>query len=355
MIERVRTFVEIAARDDAWDVSVRSQDAASAGREDLHLKINRPHYQPDRHVCQAGESGSALDEIVTRADSHSLIIINEHHAEPRHRIFISELAARLRRKGFTHYAAEAFASTGIEGTGYPQTGDGYYTSEPMMARSVYRLRQLGYELVAYEARQDQFDPFEKDAEKQIRDREEAQALNLMEAVLGKAPDTKILVHVGHGHAAEFTPSYPGAIPWMAARLKEKSGIDPLTIDLTMCRSEGDAPIFSIQAITPDGMPIGKATDYLVGFPAKTFERGRPAYRRVLGDRFVEVPGSLQSQIGPIMIEARPLGASLEQSPIERLVLLPGDDIPLLLPQGEWSLVRIDETGAVTARAEVLVE
>ena len=67
-------------------------------------------------------------------------------------------------------------------------------------------------------------------------REDAQTANLIEAVLGAAPETKLIVHVGHSHVAEL-PVH--GTPWMAARLKERTGIDPLTISLTACRAPGD--------------------------------------------------------------------------------------------------------------------
>ena len=264
------------------------------------------------------------------------------------------MAARLRQKGFTHYAAEAFQPSIVEGDGYPRARDGYYTNEPVFARTVYRLRELGYQLVAYEARPDQVDYFSDDVQKQINDREEAQANNLIEAVLGEDPDTKLIVHVGHGHVAEFPPPVPGAIPWMAARLKAKTGIDPLTISLTHCRSETGTPILSTKSVNHDGKDIEKYTDYLLGFPPKAIVRDRPAYRVEMGDLFVDVPAALRPMDAPLMIEARPIGADLDHAPIERLVLSPGEQIPLLLPPGRWSLVAIDANGVVISTADVEV-
>ena len=49
-----------------------------------------------------------------------------------------------------------------------------------------------------------------------------------------------------------------------------------------------------------------------------------------------------------------LGAALEQEPIERLVLDVDEDLPLLLPQGTWSLTAFNAAGDIRAAAEITV-
>ena len=104
-----------------------------AGREDLVETALLPEEMRNRYACRSGDDATAMDEILTKAANHTLVIINEDHAKPRHRLFIRNLALRLRRLGFTHYAAETFSTSIVDGTGYPQLGEGLYTSEPMFA------------------------------------------------------------------------------------------------------------------------------------------------------------------------------------------------------------------------------
>ena len=72
-------------------------------------------------------------------------------------------------------------------------------------------------------------------------REERQATRLAEVIADLPESDRILIHVGFSHAAEVPIRGPGGNPleWMAARLKRYTGIDPLTIDQTDCRSGSD--------------------------------------------------------------------------------------------------------------------
>lgn len=354
MIERTIAMKNGEAPQDAWNWSGWAQSVSMAGREDLIDAAALPEEMRNRYDCRPGGDAAAMDDILAKAESHTLVIINEDHTKPVHRLFIRNLALRLRDLGFTHYAAETFSTSIVDGTGYPQLEEGFYTSEPMFARSVEALRRVGYQLVPYEARIDQFDINDPDPRRQVAAREEAQAQNLMDSVLTEQPAAKMIVHVGHGHGQELIITAPDFIPMMAARLKEKSGIDPLTIDLTMCGKTDGRAFLSADAFRKNGDRVPNFTDYLIAFGPQEFVRGRPSYRLAAGDAFVGVPASLRLEGAPVMIEARPLGAGLEQQPVERLVLDAGEELPLLLPEGAWSLTAFDASGEMTATAEITV-
>ena len=339
---------------DNWNWSSWAQAVSMAGREDLLRTAPVNGQGPGSHQCASGDEQNAIESLVSLAKQHSLIIINEDHAKPGHRVFIWELATRLRTLGFTHYAAETFTLGIVDGTGYPKLGDGPFTREPMMSRLIEDIRRQGYKLIPYEARMDQFDPFDSDPRRQMDAREEAQAQNLMDSVLSADPQTKIIVHVGHGHNQELMVQDPNFIPMMAARLKQKSGLDPLTIDLTQCEMSGEIPVLTSRAKSEDGPVLPNFTDYRVRFPPLEFQRGRPDYRLNIGDRFVEIPEELWSGDTVVLIEARPPGAPMDQRPIERLVLAPGEDIPLLLPPGDWALTAFDQSGTAIKTVSISV-
>lgn len=334
-----------------------NQMTAAAGREDMLVRLENPDGQyddPSGFICEAIQDGDAIDAILEIASDHSLVIINEHHAMPDHRIFIRELALRLKSQGYTHYAAETLTQKGADGVGFPLVQDGYYTAEPLMARLIADVRAAGFQLVAYEQTADQASSEGADIETQISDREKAQVSNLLAAVLSANPDTKMLIHVGHSHVAEKPVPGPSGTLWMAAILKEATGIDPLTLSLTGCRSGGDSPVLSNAARSRSGIARPMFTDYLVGLPIPVFENGRPTYRTQIGDWPVEVPGTLRPVSESVLVEARPLNASFEQKPSERLYLAPGEDLPLMLPAGEWSLVSVDGNGRVRGPVHVNV-
>lgn len=354
MIETASQFKKGEAPAEVWEWSGAAQTVSMAGREDLIAAVEQPEYAGTRYTCDSTGETSAIDNIAERAKAHSLVIINEDHAKPQHRLFIRDLAIRLRAQGFTHYAAETFTPAISGGAGYPQTGEGYFTREPVFARLVHQIRNLDYKLVAYEIRLDQFPPEDADSKTLMATREEAQAQNLMDAVLASDPTAKMIVHVGHGHGQEAVLPRSDFGPLMAARLKQKSGIDPLTIEMTLCKSVTGQTILSDSALLKNGERAPLLTDYWIAFSSLEFTRGRPNYRLEMGDQFVDVPEALKPDEDPVLIEARPPSTELGKSPVERLFLAPGEDVPLLLPPGDWSLISIDAEGTITGPVEVSV-
>ncbi len=328
-----------------------NQMAAAAGREDLLHGIIATHDDPSKFKCSAHRSGSAIANILQILDDHTLVIISEHHAIPAHRSFIQELVVQLKHEGFTHYAAETLTPEGAQGSGYPTTIDGWYTTEPIMARLLMTVRGLGYAQIAYEQRPEQRAPEDADQSTKIRTRENAQVQNLRDAILDEDPNAKLIVHVGHSHAAEL-PVF--GTEWMAARLKKATGIDPLTISLTACHSDGVESVLAKTAINARGDSAHLFTDYMVGLPLPTFENGRPSYRAEIGDIETSVPVDLQPSDQAVIIEARPVGADLDQEPVERLYLAPGESLPLMLPEGTWSLISFDESGEISEPQTITV-
>lgn len=328
-----------------------NQMTAAAGREDLLADLQGIYDDPSGTVCSDLRGTNAIDAIANVASEYSVVIINEHHAMPSHRAFIRDVLVRLRAEGFTHYAAETLSPQGALNTEYTTTGDGWYTTEPLMARLLNDVRNLGYTQIAYEQTAEQRAPEDADTQTQIETRENAQVTNLQTAIFDKAPDTKIVIHVGHSHVAE-KPVH--GTEWMAARLKKAIGLDPITISLTACSSDSAQTILGTAAISSDGESKTIFTDYVVGLPQTNFQNNRPSYRAHIGDKAVPVPTSMLPKSQALMIEARPVGAELDQEPVERLYLAPDENIPLMLPVGKWSLISFGEDGEILSSEEVSV-
>lgn len=155
-----------------------NQMVAAAGREDLLLSLSGAYDDPAAFVCSDEGFKNAIEGIVDLLSDRNVIIVNEHHAMPAHRIFIRDLVVRLRPEGFTHYAAETLSPGATSGTGYPLTDDGWYTSEPMMARLLKTVRDLGYVQIAYEQTAEQRAPADAEMQTRIETRENAQVTNL---------------------------------------------------------------------------------------------------------------------------------------------------------------------------------
>jgi hypothetical protein len=117
----------------------------------------------------------------------------------------------------------------------------------------------------------------------------------------REPQAKVLIHGGASHAAEVAlPNRGGSLEWMAARLKAKTGVDPLTIDQLFCASSSDALELSAFCTA---LPHG-AHDVAVSHPTTGLFRGRPQWRIDAGAIAVELPLQLATANQRTLIEAR---------------------------------------------------
>ncbi len=213
------------------------------GELPLHaLGRGRPPVATDPDLlARVGKATSrpAIAEIVRRARLTSIVILNEAHYSPRDRAFALEVARALRPLGYHYLAAETFNQS-WEGGPSPALarlnadrvvtrGTGFYTLDPVFARYINAALLLGYEPVAYES-----SPTQNARGSGIQPREDGEAENLL-TFLRAHPGAKLLIHVGHGHVNEVPYRGTDGIEYsmMAARLKQLTGIDPLTIDQTI--------------------------------------------------------------------------------------------------------------------------
>ncbi|MBB5712404.1 hypothetical protein [Sphingomonas xinjiangensis] len=323
---------------------MHNQTLSLFGREDL-ISRTSPDYKSN-YCGTLANSGDVFSEIVSRARRTSIVVINESHQRSEHRGFTAEVAKRLRPLGYDILALETLSnpSPGIPAQYLPSflkqpslpyliDEDGFYLSEAGFGRLGRLAKALGYRLTPYEYN-DEGRSRSLPVAEQIALREEGQA-NSLAAFLRSNPAAKLLIHVGYSHAGEVAQS--DGSRWMAARLKEKTGIDPLTISQTTCRGGHDRLGLSVP---PAGEPAGMF-DLIVDHPEPHFERHRPKWRTWLGDQAVSIPKALRPAVGWRVIEARPVSETSVSVPMDRVAIRPGEDVALMLPPGRYKLRIID--------------
>lgn len=326
-----------------------SQTLSLFGREDLISAIS--HDYKSNHCAPLKTSLNVFDAIESGARKTSIVIINESHERSQHRGFTAEIARRLRPLGYDTMAIETLSNSS---PGTPERylptfrkrpdlpyfvdEDGFYLSEAGFGRLGRQAKALGYRLLPYEIIGKGGTASGATRDQQIATREEGQARNLT-AYLRDHPGAKLLIHVGYSHAAEVPR--PNGEKWMAMRLKEKTGIDPLTISQTSCRGGGDTDRL---AALPADEPMG-TFDLLVDHPNARFAQGRPEWRMLAGDRPVGIPQVLRPAVGWRVIEARPVGEPVTSVPMDRVAIRPRENIALMLPPGSYHLRVIDPAGA----------
>jgi hypothetical protein len=246
-----------------------SQTWYFSGKDSLYLRSFAPH--------------SARAYIVERAKKERIIIINEAHHKPLHRVFTASLLADLYRLGFRYLGAETLShyDPGLNQRTYPVQESGYYTAEPQYGNLIREALELGFTVFPYEA------PVSNPKEREI-----GQARRI-QGILRQDPKAKILLHCGYAHVHEA----PLGGDWekaMAGRLKEFTGIDPFTIDQERWTENSEPtrenPAYRLLQVTqPSVLLNGRGevftafpgtqalTDIRVAHPRTSYRHGRPAW------------------------------------------------------------------------------
>ncbi|HEY1836481.1 MAG TPA: hypothetical protein VGG36_02400 [Rhizomicrobium sp.] len=220
----------------ARGLQIRAQIFALVGDEDAAFRTMTTGGEaaataPD---LTGAQSERALDAIAREARTRQIVILNEAHHISRCRAFALEVALLLRSQGFEVFAAEALNDDGepnaakILNSGGPVTTNfGLYPDDPVYAELMRGAGAAGYRFAAYEARYDQMSGEYGDAA--IVAREDAEADNFVANILKANPLARVFVYCGYDHVRK-TPQR--GVAWFAARLKAKTGIDPLCITQT---------------------------------------------------------------------------------------------------------------------------
>ncbi|MCB0644965.1 MAG: hypothetical protein KDC44_25140, partial [Phaeodactylibacter sp.] len=166
----------------------------------------------------------AIPYILQRAEDAQVLIINEAHHIPMHRVFTTRLLEGLYERGYRYFGLEALSSGAISDSmlnaaQYPTLQTGFYTKEPQFGNLIREALHQGFGLFSYEAT----------GGANGREREIEQAQQIAD-FMAQHPGEKILIHCGFAHAAEG--EYKSWGRTMAGRLQEFTGIDPLTVNQT---------------------------------------------------------------------------------------------------------------------------
>ncbi|WP_394781651.1 hypothetical protein [Undibacterium sp.] len=247
----------------------------------------------------------AIAAIVREAKNRQIVILNEAHHVPMHRAFAMQLARELKKAGFEYLASETIRESSVPPLtgGYVHATDGFYSQEPVFAQFLRDALQSGWKLRVYEH-------FSTDnnlpISMRIAERENGQAVNLVERIFSLDPKARVFIYVGYSHASKAPVHQADGteMTWMAARLKQMTGIDPLTIDQTVMlahsKPSAEYPVYrqavsKFQSATPfvlktskDGYAVfGRqkdAFDMSVIYPPQDLIDGRQGWLTSIAER-----------------------------------------------------------------------
>ncbi|PRC93502.1 hypothetical protein [Solimicrobium silvestre] len=340
--------------------AVKNFDRLSKSRE-LNSK-SQPRDTSDVLIdINAAKIEDAISAITREAKTRQVVILNEAHHVPVHRVFAMLLARELKKIGYEYLACETFdSSTPFPlANGYVVKDTGYYSSETMYASFLNDAVKSGWKFVSY----DHWPDPKLSGEKNFKNRETGEAANLVDRVFKQNPKAKIFIYVGYGHASKFPKSVEeNDKSMMAAQLIRMTGINPLTIDQTKMYQHFDNQFqFDVYnavlknltiekpsvLISPQNMYLrfgGKATlsdayDMQVIHPIYAVDdvTKRPIWMGSLAALTPhDIPYALLPVIGRRLIYAYRLNDPLDAMPVDVVIVEAGKLIPkLMLPEGEF--------------------
>lgn len=210
------TFASFLGNNDFYDKYLNQLESRFKPNDTIS-KIIKENISTDQKV---------IETITNKAKNHKIVMINENHFYPNHRLLVSDLLVNLKEIGYNYLALEALdvkqdSLLNLKNT-YPTLKTGFYTNEQNYSNLIRKAKELGFEFVAYEN-------FNSN-----KDREIGQADNIYNKTFKLNPNSKILVLAGIDHILE-KQTREGK-KWMATIFKEKYNIDPLTISQTHLNS-----------------------------------------------------------------------------------------------------------------------
>ncbi|MET0759858.1 MAG: hypothetical protein ABWZ56_05530 [Flavobacterium sp.] len=189
-------------------------DSLILKKENSSRKFFQPFIDSLQTKAMTEKNESVIENIIDLAKNEKVVMLNENHWYPNHRLLAFQLLEKLKTNKFDYLAIEAINKSEdsiLNKRGFPVKSTGYYTREPYFAHFIRKAKQLGFKIVAYDDIGSQ------------NDRELNQAINIKK-IIDKDPDAKIFVYAGIDHILESNPSKKR----MAEFFRELTGINPLT-------------------------------------------------------------------------------------------------------------------------------
>lgn len=289
----------------------------------------------------------AVIEILKRAKTHQILMVNEAHDIAQHRVLTYRLLRGLWAQGYRYFAAETLYRSSSEqiNEGFITTQVGYYTREALYANLILKAKDLGFKIISY----DQHKPAKLNT---IDERETNAGATIKEKVFDKDPDAKVVIHVGYSHINEEK--------WLASKLKSLTNLETLTIDQTTRLERSNkkyehptytSAVKSVNLQNPFIFVNGNKTwssdskkwDISVFWPRTTYFDGRPLWAS-LDRKAYSVSSNDCENSYPCMVDVFKFN-NKDEVPLDRVIILSKDEHKsVFLSQGTNIIVTTDSNG-----------
>lgn len=278
-------------------------------------------------------------ELVSQAAKGArAVILETDRFAPEQLAFTQRIAARLAEDGFDTYADDSLSlgPGGSSDAAAPLVTEGSVARDPAYGRLLREMKQRGLDLI---------DPgiwwtsprelASLSAEEQRARRQSALAQQVNRRVLSRSPSARAILMAERG----------GETKILETEVRRLSGFEPVTVALVRCSEADEAPAFVPHH--GEGAHPDRSADVVIAIPRPSLVAGRQGSAKDSGEAAVTVPAVFEPQQDPVLVEARRAGDPVLAVPEDRLLLLPGDRLPLLLPPGHYRIEAWTKDGPVS--------
>jgi hypothetical protein len=286
---------------------------------------------------------NALETIISETKNKNLVLINEVHHRPEHRVFTTQLLQELYKQGFRYLAVEGMNERDslINERKYPNDKSGFYIQEICYGNMLRTAMDLGFTIVTYDT---YFGGTNNE-------RDSVQAVNIYNQTFGKIENAKVLVHVGYGHLSKNP--FGGNRP-MGFMLSHLYSLSPFVINQVevvehemkteqsanyqhlINKYEIDKPIV-LKRNDNEYWAVASSYDIDVIHPKLQFKNGRATFLLYNNRRAVDLPKALKQEkyLGHLI---RVFNHSEPNSavPIDQFELY-DLDMKIIIPKGKYRI------------------
>lgn len=288
-------------------------------------------------------------ELLSQSVGQSQVVILESdpHA-PAQTAFLEGILTRLKKDGFTYFADDGL-SLGPGGEGHPDVllvSEGLVTRDPDHGRLLRAAKRLDLQLVdAGVWWSSPRELAEMSPEMQLAKRQSALSLQISRRAFEQDAGARILIHMERS-------AYPEAAEAFKTSVSLLTGHHPLLVSLADCASPGAVPAYLPGYA--DGPGAGEAADLVFAVPRSGLSSGRLSAGALRGETAVTLPPGFETGTKPLLVEARRAGDPDLAVPEDRLMLFPGERLPLMLPPGDYRIEAWTRDGRVAPAVTVNV-
>lgn len=298
----------------------------------------------------------AREVVLKVADTTRIIIINEAHHIPHHRIFTTSVLEDLYKKGFRYLCVETIRNREndslFKNENYPKLWSGFYTREPLHGDMIRQALKIGYKIIPYESKS------------LTSDRELEQAKNIAK-IFESNPDAKLLIHCGYMHIRN---------DWMAGNLKLFTGLNIFRIDQTATMEYSDEefsnkyyqladkifkidkPVFMTKGDNDYSFMFKNYVEAVLLLPKTKFEE-RPDWMSMNGYRKPYMVLKTEEMNEPVLIQAFYADENSETAvPVDMIITNESaDKYYLMLPEGKYNIIYRKQGNVILKKEQVEIK